>query len=71
MLVREMEGGHMQIKSIFELWMRERSPENVGIKISITDGTMVGVLVFLLSEQKRARRKSWKCVHLDFAGMIG
>ena len=71
MLVRGMESGQAQIKGIFELWMREKYPENVGIKISITDGTMVGALVFLLNEQKRARRKSWKCAHLVFAAMIG
>ena len=71
MLVRGMESGQAQIKGIFELCMRDKSQENAGIKIFITDGTMVGVLVFLLNEHKQARRKSWKCVHLDFAVMIG
>ena len=66
-----MENGQVQIKGIFELWMREKSPKNVGIKIFITDGTMVGALVFLLNEPKQARPKSWKCAHLDFAVMIG
>ena len=71
MLVRGMESGQVQIKGIFELCVRDKSQENVGIKIFITDGTMVGALVFLLNEQKQAMRKSWKCVHLDFAVMIG
>ena len=66
-----MESGQVKIKGILELWMRDKSPKNVGIKIFITDGTMVGALVFLLNEPKQERQKSWKYAHLDFAVMIG
>ena len=63
-----MESGQAQIKCIFELCVRDKYPENVGTKIFITDGTMVGVLVFLLSEQKRARRKKLEMRSSGFCG---